>query len=365
MSSFKNLPIPGFYNGKTAGQWSYRANHMQLLTDAVDWRKKHGIKAAATDKTKIALLLIDLQKDFCLPPVLDSSGKWIGGGALYVGGRSGTGAIDDMRRTAEFIYRNLHVITSIRPTMDTHFAFQIFFTSFWIKEDGHHPDPFTLVTVEDIRKGKYQPNPAVAGFLCNGNVGWLRQQCIHYAEELQKAGRYELYLWPPHCMLGDEGHALVGTFQEARMFHAYVRNTQAEAEIKGGHPLSENYSVLGPEVLTRHDGVPLTQKNARFVQALLDNDYIVVGGQAGSHCVPWTVNDMIADFLIKAPEMVQKVYILTDCTSAVTVPDGKGGFYADFTPEVERVMKVWKDQGVNLVKSTDPIENWPGINLNV
>ena len=240
----------------------------------------------------------------------------------------------------------------------------VIITSFWLKEDGRHPDPFTLITGDDIRKGTYQPNPAMAP-LFGGNLGWLRKQCIHYADELQKAGKYVLYLWPPHCMLGDEGHTLVGTFQEARMFHAYARNSQAEAEIKGGHPLTENYSVLGPEVLTRHDGVALAQKNARFVQALLDNNYIIVGGQAASHCVAWTVNDLLTEIMAKAPDMAEKVYVLTDCTSAVTVPDGKGGFYADFTPEVEKAMKGWADKGMKLVKSTDPIDSWPGIELGV
>lgn len=365
MTRFKALPLPSHYDPKMAGQWDYRANHHKLLVSACDWRRRHNVKAAAADKIRIALLLIDLQKDFCMSPVFNKAGEWIGGGALYVAGRSGTGAIDDSRRTAEFIYRNLPLINSVRATMDTHFPYQIFFTSFWLKPDGTHADPYTPLPAADIRSGKLQVNPAVAGFLCNGNVGWLRQQVIHYAEQLENAGKYVLYLWPEHCMLGDEGHALVGTIQEARMFHAYVRQTQAEAEIKGGHPLTENYSVLGPEVLTRHDGVALAQKNARFVQALLDNNYIVVAGQAASHCVAWTVNDLLTEIMAKAPDMAEKVYILTDCTSAVTVPDGKGGFVADFTPEVEKAMQGWADKGMKLVRSTDPVEGWPGIQLGI
>ena len=54
------------------------------------------ITAAAADKPNVHLLLIDVQKDFCFPR-----------GSLYVGGRSGRGAMDDNRRIAEFVYRNM------------------------------------------------------------------------------------------------------------------------------------------------------------------------------------------------------------------------------------------------------------------
>ncbi len=53
----------------------------------------------------VHLLLIDVQKDFCFPE-----------GSLYVAGRSGRGAIDDSRRIAEFVYRNLGAITDITTT---------------------------------------------------------------------------------------------------------------------------------------------------------------------------------------------------------------------------------------------------------
>jgi len=360
----KKNQLPNHYNPDTAGQWSYRPDQRQLFVDAAGWRKSQGIKAAATDKVKTALLLIDLQKDFCFPPVFDTKGKQIGGGNLYVGGRSGTGAIDDSRRVAEFIYRNMGVITSLQETFDTHFAFQIFSPSFWVKDDGITPaDPYTTITAEDIAKSKFQPNPAVAGLLTNGNLGWLRQQVLHYAKELEKAKKYALYLWPEHCILGDEGHALVGTVHEARMFHAYVRCAQSDSEVKGGNPLTENYSIFGPEVLTRFDGQPMAQKNARLIKTLLEHDYVVIGGQAASHCVAWSVNDLLSEIKVKAPAMAEKVYILTDCMSAVAVPDGKGGFYADFTPEVEKTMKVWENEGMKLVKSTDSIDTWPGFNL--
>jgi hypothetical protein len=49
--------------------------------------------------------------------------------------------------------------------------------------------------------------------------------------------------------------------------------------------------------------------------------------------------------------------------SAVTVPDGAGGFVADFTPQAEAALQRFADAGMNLVRSTDPIAAWPGIRL--
>src|SRR5688500_4243123 len=137
-------------------------------------------------------------------------------GTLYVAGRSGDGAVDDSRRIAEFVYRNLGFLTNVTTTLDTHFAYQIFSPSFWIDEDGQQPAPFRAVTADEVKAGKLRPNPAVAGWLCGGNLSWLGREVVHYCEELERAGKYQLYLWPPHCLLGSDGHALVGVLQEAR-----------------------------------------------------------------------------------------------------------------------------------------------------
>lgn len=357
--------LPPFYNPAHSEDWSYRPNQRALAEISQDWHATHGIKASATDKQKVALLIIDGQKDFLFPK-----------GSLFVGGRSGRGAIDDTARTAEFVYRNLPIITDIRVTMDTHFPFQIFSPAFFLTTEGKYPQPFTFVVAEEshkkpwmgnnvlvLKNGEVRPNPTVAGWLCNGDYGWLQKQVLHYCNELHKAGKYDLILWPEHCILGDDGHALSGVLHEARMFHAYVRGVQAEAEVKGGHPLTENYSVLGPEVLTYFDGRPMAQKNSRFVKTLLSSNRGIIAGQAGSHCVAASTDDLLTEINAQDPELAKKVYVMTDCMSAVTVPDGKGGFYADFTPQMEDAFKRWKDAGMNLVKSTDPVETWPGFNL--
>ena len=349
MTQAKELPLPPFFDPAHAGQFSFRPDAQNLFDAAQDWRESFQLKPSAGDRADVHLLLIDLQKDFCFPE-----------GTLYVGGRSGKGAIDDTRRIAEFIHKNLGRLTNITATFDTHFAYQIFFPSFWVDANGEALKPYREITCAQIDAGEVRPNPAVAKWLCNGNYPWLLAQVRHYCAELEKAGKYKLYLWPPHCLLGSDGHALAGLVQEARLFHAYVRGAQSNAEVKGGNPLTENYSVMRPEVLTRHDGLPLAQRNAQFLKTLLTADAVLIAGQAASHCVKSSIDDLLDEIVAQDRALARKVYVLTDCMSSVAVPDGKGGFLADFTPQAEAALQRFADAGMNLVKSTDPLDAWAG-----
>ncbi|MFH1430525.1 MAG: nicotinamidase [Candidatus Uhrbacteria bacterium] len=364
MSKAKELAVPSFYDAAHAKEWGYRPDLQKVFEEAIACRALENIKAASTAKVKIHVVGIDAQKDFCFPD-----------GTLYVAGRSGTGAMDDSARFAEFIYRNAGVITDITMTMDTHFAFQIFFASFWVTEDGKPLTPHTLVAADDqgrlvnldlagnVLHVNVRPNPAMADWVC-GDYTWLMKQAKFYIEELKRSGKYTLYLWPFHCILGSEGHALGGVMEEARMFHAFLRGTQSWTEVKGGNPLTENYSVYRPEVLARHDGKgALAQKNTAFIEKLMREDIVVFAGQAASHCVKSSIDDFLDEILAADPALAKKVYILEDCMSAVTVPDGKGGFAADFTPQAEAALEKFKKAGMHVVKSTTPIADWPDVTL--
>lgn len=350
--TIRELPHPRFYDAANAARWDHTPDQQMLLDASAVWRKEHDLRPSGGDKKNVHLLLIDVQKDFCFPR-----------GSLFVAGKSGTGAIDDNRRIAELVYRNLGVISNITTTLDTHFAYQIFFPSFWLDQDDRPLTPFREITCDDVESGKVRPNPGVAKWLCQGSYTWLVKQCRHYCRELEKAGKYKLYLWPPHCILGSDGHALAGVVHEARMFHAFCRAAQSSVEIKGGNPLTENYSVLRPEVLTRFDGQPLAQRNTQFLKTLLSADVVVIAGQAASHCVKSSIDDLLDEVRAHDPALAKKVYVLTDCMSSVTVPDGKGGFVADFTADAERAQQRFADAGMHLVRSTDPIASWPDVGL--
>jgi len=347
------LSLPNHWNPSHAADYTYSPDQLAVANAAANYRDQFGLTAAASDSFKLHLLLIDVQKDFCFPQ-----------GSLYVGGRTGTGAIDDNRRIAEFIYHNLEVITQITTTLDTHFAYQIFFPWFWQYEDGTQPPPHTVVTASDISTGHLTPNPAVAGLLVNGNYQWLLKQVEFYCQQLEAAGKYQLYLWPPHCLLGSDGHALAGVIHEARLFHSFARFAQSLSEIKGSNPLTENYSVLRPEVLERWDHQrALAQKNTNFLETLLKADALVIAGQASSHCVKSSIDDILEEVMTRDPGLAAKIYILSDGMSSVTVPDGNGGFIADFTDQAEAALKRFQSAGMHVVDTQTPIGDWPDIGL--
>ena len=344
--------LPGFYDAGNARTVGFQADPTRLLNEAVAWRDGQGIKPAGSDGFRVHLLVIDAQKDFCFPE-----------GSLFVGGRSGTGAMDDNDRLARFIYENMGRITELTCTLDTHFPYQIFSPSFWLDAAGNAPAAHTVITTAEVTNGTYRPNPAMACWLCNGNVRWLEKQVAYYCEELERAGKYTLYLWPPHCLLGSPGHALAGVIEEARLFHAFVRGAKNGVEIKGGNALTENYSVLAPEVLGRHDGKPLAQRNTTFVKTLLEADAVVIAGQAASHCVKSTIDDLLEQIQAVDPALAQKVYILRDCMSAVAVPDATkpGQFVFDFTDDAEKAFDRFAAAGMQLVDTRQPIADWVGM----
>jgi nicotinamidase-related amidase len=341
----KELPIPLHFNPDIVSE-VWRVPYQQRADEAERWARKNSIRPASSDEFRISLVPVDVQNTFCIP-----------GYELYVGGRSGTGAVDDNRRLCEFIYRNLDVMTEICPTMDTHQAMQIFHPLFFINDNGEHPAPFTLISEGDVNKGVWKFNPAVAHSL-GIDEGYAQRYLLHYTRRLKTGEKYDLTVWPYHAMLGGIGYALVSAVEEAIFFHSVARYSQADFQIKGKNPLTENYSVLSPEVLEDAEGRKIAQKNIGFIEKLLQFDAVIIAGQAKSHCVAWTIDDLLANILIQDKRLVEKVYLLEDCTSPVVVPE-----VIDYTDQADAAFRRFKEAGIRVVRSTDPLDTWLGIRL--
>jgi nicotinamidase-related amidase len=329
------LPIPDFFDaGKVGAVW--RIPYEERARQARDWARQHGLQPASADQSKTWLMLIDVQNTFCIPDF-----------ELFVGGRSGRGAVEDNIRLCEFVYRNLGNITQITATMDTHKTMQVFHAIFFVNGDGNHPAPYTDIHVSELRDGRWMFNPALAAqFDIAPEYG--QQMMIHYAEELQKSGKYALTVWPYHAMLGGIGHALVPAVEEAVFFHSIARISQPDIVIKGESPFTENYSVVGPEVLTGPMGEMLGMHDQRFIQQLQEVDRLVIAGQAKSHCVAWTVSDLLDDITATDPGLAKKVHLLEDCTSPVVVPG-----VVDHTDAADEAYERFAQAGMHIIRSTD------------
>ncbi|MEH2365160.1 isochorismatase [Nostoc sp.] len=333
------LAIPPHFNSEKVGE-VWRVPYQERAAEAEIWAKQHDIKPASLDKTRICLLLIDVQNTFCIP-----------GFELFVGGKSGKGAVDDNVRLCEFIYRNLGIITKIVPTLDTHTATQIFHPIFWVNAVGEHPTPAaTSITPADIEQGIWKVNPAVANSVTNGDYELLEKHAYHYLKKLSQDGKYPLTVWPYHSMLGGIGHALVSSVEEAIFFHGIARQSQTQFEIKGENPLTENYSILRPEVLEDFEQRPLAQKNTRLIKQLLEYDAVIIGGQAKSHCVAWTIDDLLTEIKQIDATLTKKIYLLEDSTSPVVVPG-----VVDYTEQADAAFIRFAEAGMHIVKSNESI----------
>ena len=75
-------------------------------------------------------------------------------------------------------------------------------------------------------------------------------------------------------------------------------------------------------------------------------------GRPKSHCVAWTLEDLLGDIQETDPTLAGKIYLLEDCTSPVVVPG------ADYSEQAEKAFARFAEAGMHRVKSTDPMESW-------
>ena len=246
------------------------------------------------------LLIIDPQNDFCdLPEAyrpLDPLGAERLAPALPV-----TGAHADMQRLAGFIRAAAPRLDAISVTLDSHNRLHIAHPTFWQRGDGSAVDPFTAITARQVRAGEFTPRDPQA-----------LPRALAYLDALDARGRYTLMVWPVHCEIGSWGHNV----------HADVRAAYNEWEVqrlqvvskvaKGSNLWTEHYSALQAEV--PDPGDPHTLLNRPFLEALDRADLLIVAGEASSHCVKATTEDIVANLPGGRPE---RVLLLTDCMSPV------------------------------------------------
>lgn len=340
MNTAKGYPLPPHFEPEKAGT-VWRVPYQERADQAHTWADEHHIQPAAADEDRTALILIDVQNTFCLPDF-----------ELFVGGRTGMGAVEDNQRLAAFIYRNIGQITHIAATMDTHHPIHIFHALFLVDENGEHPPANTIVSHQDVKEGKWRVNPAAAKSL-GLDPAYANEYLQHYTRQLAEREKFELTVWPYHSMLGGIGHALVSAIEEAVFFHSVARQTQPQVKLKGRNPLTEHYSAVGPEVRKDQRGEVLAKRNRLIFELVQKFDRVIIAGQAKSHCLAWTVSDLLDQILEEDPALAGKVYLLEDCTTPIVIPD-----VVDFTQAADQAFQRFAGHGMHIVRSSTPLTEW-------
>lgn len=331
------LPIPKHFDPERVGE-VWRVDYRNRFREAMAWSQSHDLRPTSDDRNRVGLLVVDVQNTFCLPDF-----------ELPV-----AGAVDDVTRLCRFVYRNLRRLSEIVVTLDTHGTEQIFHPPFLVDEQGRHPEPMTPISLEAVENGRWAIAPE-AGLRLGFDSERAQRHLVHYCGELSRGGKYQLMVWPFHAMLGGIGHALVPAAEEAFFFHSVARSSPVRFEAKGRHPWTENYSVLRPEVRFGADNQELAVANTALLDDLLEFDVLVIAGQAKSHCVAWTVDDLLEEILERDPERASRIYLLEDCCSPVVIPG-----VADFTQQADEAFARFAAAGMHRVRSSDAMETWPG-----
>ena len=72
----------------------------------------------------------------------------------------------------------------------------------------------------------------------------------------------------------------------------------------------------------------------------------------------WTIEDLLNEIIGSDKQLTEKVYLLEDCTSPVVIPG-----VIDYTEQANEAFQKFADAGMHVVRSSDPITSWPGIEL--
>lgn len=329
--------MPTFYDPSKIGTM-FKPDLAAAVEAGRKYAKDHNIPAAALDRSgQNILTLIDMQVDFINPP-----------NSNYPGSLAVPGAVDDVRRVCEFIIRNVGHIDHIVASLDTHHLFQPFHPYNWEAGsrpaagyvEGDNPRPFTIITLQDVQNNVWRPT----------RMPKRAREMLH---RLETEGKKNLCIWPLHCERGVPGQALDPMLMMVIHFHAACRNVQYTLTPKGMSPSSEHYGILWAEVQFSDD--ESTQLNTPIVGRWDRADRIYFAGEARTHCVQATLDQVASMYMQRSPELLQKLFVLDDCMSNVPDVVVNGQVVAPFNAITTARFAELAKMGFNFIKSTDPV----------
>jgi len=254
------------------------------------------------------LLIIDMQNDFCDPS-----------GSLFV-----PGADKDCERLAKMISRVKDRVDDIHVTLDSHRRLDIAHPMMWVDSQGNHPNPFTIISVDDVVNGVWNPV----------NPSW-RNKVRDYVQKLQDNKRYPLCIWPEHCLIGSWGYGIYPVVYQA-LCEWEEQVAMVDFVTKGSNPWTEHYSIVQADVPEPDD--QSTQLNISLINTLQNADIVGIAGEAKSHCVRSSVIDIVDNF---GGDNIEKIWLIEDTMSSVP------GFENEANEFIDKMVKL----GVHLTTS--------------
>lgn len=276
--------------------------------------------------SNVHLLIIDPQNDFC-----DLPASYLPQNPLNTDQRLQPqlpvpGAHADMHRLAQFIRRAKENIKHITITLDSHHYVGIERPAMWQQRDGSPVAPFTQLSADDVRQGKFVPrNPEAT------------EAVLAYLDALEAAGRYTHMIWPTHCEIGTWGHIVHADVLAACHVWEEHHGRPTAKVLKGDNPYTEHYSALMAEVPNENDAS--TQLNQKLLNSLTAADTVLIAGEAGSHCVKATMEHYAQHAEAK---LMERIVLLTDCMSPIT----------GFEESYEAFLNDMQQRGVRLLTTT-------------
>lgn len=276
--------------------------------------------------------------------IIDPQNDFHEGGNLEV-----PGAIGDSGRISDFLTIKKDQLNKVFVSLDTHTHHHIGHAGYWklATEDSNGPfdevffTPFTLFSVDD--ENIYVTKEGVNDVEVEPRLTDLKTWTLNYISALNKRDnpKGRPLIWPEHCIEMENGHKVHEKLKGAL---DALHQSKVEYHIKGQNEAAEMYSIFKAEIpvprdtdiaLCYHgafanngefkDKIKLSSKidipgsdepdgvylNTEFNQELYhsltsDGHPIVICGEALSHCVNWSLRDLV-DKLIEdgKPEYVE------------------------------------------------------------
>jgi nicotinamidase/pyrazinamidase len=287
----------------------------------------------STRGLKAHLVIIDPQHDFMDTKAEpgDPVGMAIPGGPTFRSTLPVPGALEDMERVAALIRRVGPRLDDIHVTLDSHRIVGVERPTFWRDANNKPPAPFTIISFDDVANDVWRPRSL-----------HYRKRMLDYTAALKQHGKFALMVWPVHCVIGSWGHNVVESLKVELDKWEEAQFANIDYVVKGTNAFTEHYGALMAEVPDQDD--PSTQLNSAFISTLQEADIIGIAGEASSHCVKTTVEQIVENI---GDAHLPKLHILTDCMSPVPQTPGS----PDFPAIAQQFLKDMEKRGLVLSTS--------------